>query len=117
MKTLSSVSFFRAFDLMVGASNPGLKRDRWNVEDVYFARDRHSFSGGTHCFAIEIFLLSRPGRNGWELLVVKENWWKAGQAHAIKTFRWSQRTGGHSKAIIAWLRSKEHAWQRPADGR
>ena len=109
MKSLSSASFFRTFDLLVGVSNPGLKQDRWKIEDVYCARERHGFSGGTHCFAIEIFFLSRPGRHGWEFMVVKQNWWKAGQTQLVKSFRWSHRTSGDSKGIMNWMRSQEKA--------
>ncbi len=109
MKTFSSASFFRAFDLLVSTSNPGLKQDRWKVDDVHFTRERHSFSGGSHCFAIEIFFLARPGRHSWELMVAKENWWKAGETRVVKAFCWSQRTGGDSKSILAWLRTQEKA--------
>ncbi len=112
MKTLSGPSFFRTFDLLVGTSNPGLKADQWAVEDVQFTREKHSFSGGTHCFVVEIFFLSRPGRHGWEFMVAKEHWWNDGHKRFIKTLRWSQRTGGEAKNIMTWWRAQETALQR-----
>jgi hypothetical protein len=112
MKTLSSPSFFRTFDLLVGTSNPGLKADQWTVDDVRFTREKHSFSGGTHCFVMEIFFLTRPGRHGWEFMVAKEHWWSDGHKRIIKTLRWSQRTGGEAKNLMTWLRAQEAALQR-----
>jgi len=70
MKSLSSASFFRTFDLLVGVSNPGLKQDRWKVEDVSCVRERHGFNGGTHCFAIEIFFFH--AQNG----MAGNSWWR-----------------------------------------
>ena len=114
MKTLSSTSFFRVFDLLVGTSNPGMKLDTWETGGVHIARERHSYSGRSHCFAIDVFLLTRPGRRGWELIVTKETWWNGGFKRAIKTSRWSQPTGGSRRDILAWLREQEHALERRA---
>jgi len=47
MKSLSGTAFFRLFDLLAGINNPGLRLDRWAVDDVRFERERHRFSGWT----------------------------------------------------------------------
>lgn len=112
MKTLSSASFFRAFDLLIGIRNPGLKLDTWESGGVRFERERHSYTGRSYCFAIDVFLLTRPGRRGWELLVAKETWWNGGRQRAIKTLRWSQPTAGSRRDILAWLREQEHDMER-----
>lgn len=75
-------------------------------------RERHSFSGGLHCFTIEIFFLAQPGRRGWELIVAKEHWWNAGHQRPLKTLRWSQLTIGSRKDIMAWLREREREIER-----
>jgi hypothetical protein len=41
MKSLSGTSFFRLFDMLATANNPGLRLDRWAVDDVRFERERH----------------------------------------------------------------------------
>jgi hypothetical protein len=66
MKSLSNASFFRSFDLLVGETNPGQKLDDWKVDDVQFERERHSFSGRTHCYVIDVFTVfaSRPPQLG-----------------------------------------------------
>ena len=112
MKSLSGTSFFRLFDLLVATSNPGLKLDRWAIDDVHFERERHSFSGRTHCFSIEVCMLSRPGRRRWTLMVAKEYWWEGGHKRAIKALRWSRPIEGSRRDIMAWLRTKETVLQR-----
>lgn len=112
MKNFSSASFFSLFDLLVGIGNPGLKLDQWTIDDVRFERERHSYSGRTHCFVIEMFVLSCQGRRGWKLLVAKEHWWDGGHKRAIKEMRWSRPTEGSRRDIVAWLRTKEIALQR-----
>jgi hypothetical protein len=44
MKTLSSASFFRVFNLLVGASNPCLRLDAWEIGGVRIEHERHSYS-------------------------------------------------------------------------
>ena len=112
MKTLSGASFFRLFDMLTAASNPGLKADRWAVEDVCFERERHSFSGRTHCFAIDVFMLSRAGRSGWTLMVAKEFWWDGDHKRAIRMQGWSRPIDGRRRDIMVWLRDKEIELQR-----
>jgi hypothetical protein len=112
MKSLSSTSFFRVFDLLVGETTPGQKSDGWQVDDVRFERERHSFSGRTHCFAIDVFTISHPGRRSWGLTVVKEYWWEGGHKRSIKTQNWSRPINGSRRDIIAWFRAHEDAFQR-----
>ena len=112
MKSLSSASFFRVFDLLVGETNPGQKLDGWRVDDVRFERERHSFSGRTHCFAIDVFTVSRPGRRSWALTVVKEYWWDGGHKRSIKTLNWSKPLEGNRRDIMAWLRNQENAFSK-----
>jgi hypothetical protein len=111
-ENLSSASFFQVFDLLVGNGNPGLKLDRWTIDDVYFERERHSFSGRTHCFVIELFVLSRAGRRGWKLIVAKEHWWDGDYKPVIKELRWSRPAEGSRRDIMAWLRAQEIDLQR-----
>lgn len=102
------------FDLLVGTSNLGLELDQRTIDEVRIERERHSFSGRSHCFAIEVYLLSRSGRQSWTLMVTKEYWWDGGHKHAIKTFRWSQPTHGSRRDILTWLRAQEITLQRQA---
>ena len=74
MKSFAHPSFFRLFDLLLSLTNPGLKRSHWTHDGVQFERERHSVTGPRHGLAIEIFTLTRSGRHGWSLMVVKEYW-------------------------------------------
>lgn len=72
MKNFVSPSFFRLFDLLMSIHNPGLKQSHWTLDGVEYARERHSYSGPTNGFVFEAFTLTRSGRRGWMLVVVKE---------------------------------------------
>jgi hypothetical protein len=97
------------FDLLIGTSNPGMKLDAWEVGGVQFERSRHSFSSRSHSFSVDIFMLTRPGIRGWQLLVTKEYWWAGRHKRPIKTQRWSQPIGGSRRDIMTWLREREQA--------
>jgi len=112
MKTFASASFFRVVDLLIGTSNPGLKLESWETGGVCIARERHSYSGDSYCYALEVFLLSMPGRRGWELIVAKETWWNGGHRRPIRTSRWSQPIEGSRRDIMVWMREQERALER-----
>jgi len=67
VKTLASRSFFHTFDLLLAAANPSLTLSSWSQDGVACARERHSF-------AVEVVTMTRPGREGWTLMVLKEFW-------------------------------------------
>jgi len=117
MKTLSSRSFFRTFDLLIGTSNPGLKLDAWEVAGVQFERGRHSYGSPSYSFAVDIFVMTRLGRRGWGLLVAKEYWWEGGHKRAIKTQQWSQVIAGSRRDIMTWLHEREQILERRSEVR
>jgi hypothetical protein len=87
MKSLARPSFFRLF--------------------VDFERERHSVMGPRHGFVIEITTLTRPGRRGWSLMVIKEYWWAGEESKALKNLRWARPTSGQRGDILSWLRAQE----------
>jgi hypothetical protein len=107
MKNFASPSFFRLFDLMLGAGNPGPNASNWNYGGVEWVRDRYNITGKQHGLVIEIFTLTRVGRRSWSLMVVKEHWWAGAENDAIKSTRWARPTGGRRNDIMEWLRQQE----------
>ena len=112
MKNLASPSFFRTFDLLLGAGNPGATLSHWNYDGVEWERDRYSVTGRNHGFVIEIISLTRPGRRGWSLMVAKEHWWAGQRSEPVKSVHWARPVGGHRKDIIEWFRKHEAALDR-----
>jgi hypothetical protein len=112
MKSFASPSFFRLFDMLTSTTNPGFKHARWSFDGVDCEHERHSFTGRAHGFAIETFTLTRPGRRGWSLLVVKEFWWMGEASDAARITRWARPAGGRRGDIIAWLRAQESTLAR-----
>jgi hypothetical protein len=107
VKTLASRSFFRTFDLLLAAANPSLTLSRWTHDGVACERQRHSFSGGTHGFAVEVVTMTWPGRQGWTLMVVKEFWWAGNRDKELRSTRWAQLLNGRRDDAIAWMRKQE----------
>ena len=107
MKNFAQPSFFRLFDLLVSLTNRGLKRSHWTHDGVEFERERHSVMGPRHGLTIEIFTLTRAGRRGWSLMVVKEYWWAGEESKALKNLRWARPIGGQRADILSWLRVQD----------
>jgi hypothetical protein len=92
---------------------------------VGWERERHSFSGAKHGLAIEIVTVTREGRRGWRLMIVKEYWWAGAENKPIKSARWAKVVTGQRIDILNWFRSQEatldrelvRSRQQPFDGR
>jgi hypothetical protein len=109
VKSLARPSFFRVFDLLLSTTNPGLKLSSWTRDGIAWERERHSFAGPNHGQTIEIVTLTRPGRRGWSLMVVKEYWWVSKENKPVRAFRWAKPIEGQRTQIIEWFRSQEAA--------
>ena len=70
-------------------------------------RERHSFAGADHSFAVEVFTVVPAGREKWKLLVVKEHWWMSGAADAVKSVQWARAASGRTADVLAWMRERE----------
>jgi hypothetical protein len=112
MKSLARPSFFRVFDLLLGATSPGLKHLSWSYDGVAWERERHSFSGPKHGLTIEIVTLTRPGNRGWSVMIVKEYWWVGKDNRAAKSLRWAKPIYGQRSDIINWFRAQESSLDR-----
>lgn len=115
MKNFASPSFFHTFDLILSRTNPGQERACWSVDGVAWQRERHSFAGPDYKVALEVFILARPGRDGWRLMVVREFWWADTQKGAAKTMRWARPLGDRTGNAIAWFRRQQDALEREGD--
>jgi len=113
VKSFAQPSFFRQLDLLVSMSNSGLKHQNWAHDGVEFQRERHSFTGPKHGMVIEILNLTRSGRRGWSLMVIKEYWWAGEENKALKNLRWAKSTSGQRRDILAWLQAQEAKIGRP----
>jgi hypothetical protein len=107
MKSLAQPSFFRVFDLLLGTTNPGLKLSTWTRDGVDWERERHSFMGAKHGQTIEIVTLTKPGRRGWSVMIVKEYWWVGKENKAVKSLRWAKPIDGQRSDIMNWFRAQE----------
>src|ERR1700691_1737654 len=112
MKTLAQPSFFRVFDLLLGTTNPGLKLSSWTYEGLAWERERHSFTGATHGQTIEIVTVTKAGKRGWSVMIVKEYWWAGKESKALKSLRWAKPIEGQRSDIMNWFRGQEATLDR-----
>lgn len=112
MRSLARPAFFRVFDLLLGTTNPGLKLSSWKHDGVVWERERHSFTGPKHGQTIEIVTLTRPGTQGWSVMIVKEYWWAGKESRAVKSLRWAKAIDGQRDDIMGWFRTQEAALDR-----
>ena len=109
MKALTDASFFRAFDRIAAVGNPGFKSNQWSFASAAWQRERHSFSGPGHSFAVEVFTVRQSIRPGWTLLVAKEHWWAPTHGDLLKSVQWARATMGRGSDILAWFREQERS--------
>lgn len=114
MKNLARPSFFRMFDLLLSATNPGLNVSRWTHDGAEFERERHSFTSPRYSLTVEIFTVTRSGRKGWSLMVAKEYWWAGPKSEPFKNARWARAMHGQRGDLFTWLRAQEVALERSA---
>ena len=109
MKSFASPSFFRVFDRLMNATNHNLTLSQWSIDGVECERDRHSFTGPKYGLTIEVFTMTRPGKRGWSLIVVKEYWWAGKEMDTMRMPHWAKLNGGQRSEVIEWFRVQEHA--------
>lgn len=107
MRSLASPSLFRTFDLLLSEGNPGLKLWHWQDGPVAWSRERHSFNGAAHGFAVEVTTLTHGGRQGWTLMVVKEFWWMGTDGKDVRSWQWARLLKGRRKDALEWIKQQE----------
>jgi len=111
MPSLNSRSFFFQWRAVYARSNPGLNRDRWEIDGVSWTRERHSFWGERYSLQLEIHRLEHRQRANvdWQLLVVTERWWGANRDKAVRDTTWCKLLSGKADRVRAWLGKQEGA--------
>lgn len=109
MRGLHTRSFFWQWQAVYASSNPGQRRDRWQVDGVDWTKERHAGWADQYSFQLEIHRLER--RRGdkleWQLLVVVEHWWGADRRKGIRDTSWCKLVSGRAESVLAWLRQQE----------
>jgi len=108
MRGVNDRSFFNAWHILERATCPSAAHTAWNVGDVAWQKERHSFSGGSYAISLDVHLLRRAARgaNAWQLMVVIEYWWDS-EREVIRNSTWARVLNGNPKAVLSWLRQQE----------
>jgi hypothetical protein len=109
MRNLNSRSFFLQWQMLCAASNPGQRKDRWQVGAVDWTRERHSFCGVHYAASLDVHRLKHrsSGKIDWQLMVVIEQWWGPDRARGIRSSSWCKALSGKPDQIVAWLKRQD----------
>jgi hypothetical protein len=107
---IGDASFFRIVDRLLSAGTTRTPKTHWSIDGVEWQRERHSYSGATHGFTIEVTTGNRSERPGWILRVVKE-YWRDGQGESTRDLHWAQVEAGSRAEIVAWLKRQERSFE------
>jgi hypothetical protein len=112
MRSFASPSFFRVFDMLVNSSNHNLTLSQWSIDGVDCERDRHSFTSPKYGLTVEVFTLTKPGKRGWSLIVVKEYWWAGKEKDVMRMPHWAKLNSGDRSDVLGWFRAQELAFEK-----
>jgi hypothetical protein len=107
---IGDASFFRIVDRLLSAGTTRTPKTHWSIDGVEWQRERHSYSGATHGFTIEVTTGNCSERPGWILRVVKE-YWRDGQGESTRDLHWAQVEAGSRAEIVAWLKRQERSFE------
>jgi hypothetical protein len=114
MRGVNNRNFFNIWQLLYRDTCPAATQNLWQVGDIEWRRERHSFFGTAYAVSNEVHLLRRRGRSsGWLLMVVIENWWNE-RHDVLKSTTWARVVDGNPKTVIAWMREHERQAERAA---
>jgi hypothetical protein len=105
---IGDASFFRIVDRLLSAGTTRTPTTHWSIDSVEWDRERHSYSGATHGFTIEVTTGVSAGRPGGTLRVVKE-YWRDGRGESTRDLQWAHVEAGSRAQIVDWLKRQERA--------
>jgi hypothetical protein len=116
MRGVNDKNFFNTWKILYRATCPSPTQTAWQVADVEWRKQRHSFFSSSYAQSTDVHLLRR-GRSqtasAWLLMVVVENWW-SGDNVLLKTMTWSRVIEGNPKTVVGWMRAQERIPGRAA---
>ncbi len=105
MLRLSRARIIQDIERLVGQP-PGCRGEqKWTVRGVACARTRHSFSGASYGFDLDVL---RVASRGWEILIVTE-FWRDAQDRPMQHPKWLKLISGSNKDVLRWLADNRDA--------
>ncbi len=106
MKRIGDASFFRIVDQLLAFDATRATVAQWTIDAVEWRRERHSYSGSTYGFSVEVTTATKSPPAGWVLMVVKE-YWRASDGESTRTAQWAHIEKGSRSEIVAWLENQK----------
>lgn len=106
MKRIGDASFFRVVDRLLAAGVARPPATHWSIDGVDWQRERHSYSGSSHGFSVEVTTATKAPSPGWVLTIVKE-YWRDSNGQSTRTLQWAHIEKGNRNDIVGWLQRQE----------
>ncbi len=106
MRKIGDPSFFRIVDRLLAPASSRVPLIRWSIDGVDWRRERHSFSGPSHGFTVEVCTATNTTKPQWILLIVKE-YWRDANDKSIKAMQWAHVENGNRADVALWLEQQE----------
>jgi len=108
MRGLHSHSFFWEWQAVYASSNPGHRKDRWEIDGVDWTKERHAYWSDQYSVQLEVHRMEyKPAdRLEWQLLVVIERWWGPDREKNLRVTSWCKLLSGRADRVLAWLRKQ-----------
>lgn len=106
MRKIGDASFFRIVDRLLDPGTTRTPKVRWSIDGVEWLRERHSFSGASHGFSVEVTTGIEAAKSAWKIVVVKE-YWRAGDGQDLKALQWAHVETGSRADVVDWLERQE----------
>ena len=109
MRGLHSPSFFWQWQAVYASSNPGHRKDSWEIDGVLWTKERHAYWGDQYSVQLEVHRMERKSASevDWEILVVIERWWGPDREKYIRYSSWCKLIRGRAERVLAWLRKQD----------
>jgi hypothetical protein len=72
-----------------------------------WSRNRHGHYGPDYSLTTDVTLVSREGREGWKLMVVRDAWWIEDGRDPIKSREWLQLMSGKRASVLSYFNAFE----------
>ncbi len=106
MKRIGDASFFRIVDHLLTPTPARVAATHWSIDGVDWQRERHSYSGSSHGFSVEVTTGTKATPPEWVLMIVKE-YWRDSNGQSTKSLQWAHIEKGSRTNVVAWLKRQE----------
>ncbi len=103
MTSFAKLEFFRLFDRLVRPAPGAQGERRWTIEGVEWRQTHQTSTTADYTLTLDIIVGERRGRNGWSIMVAREDWWTGDARDPFRSSQWAHMVAGKRAHALAWF--------------